>query len=375
MNIDAPIITIFARHANPCPQTDPAFQTCSCRKHLSWSLKGKQYRRTAKTRSWKQAEAVKAQLTAELVHNPYAVTAPKVPMLSQAIQTFDANKAAQGVKPRVRSMYARELKRLRVFSEVRSLWTVAQALTMENLIALRATWNEVYPSSSSRAVVQKHLKHFLRFCYDAKWIDRIPRLTPIKIESPETLPLTPGEYDKILKAATGKTRALIQLMRWSGLAVRDGSTLKRTDMHEENGVHKVIRSRTKTGTPLYIPIPADVAAEVLGVMNGNPVYVFWNKRTAAHSESAEYRQAGYMGEQVKKAFDAAGVLSAGHMISHRLRATFAVDLLEKGVPLEDVSRLLGHTSVTTTERHYAKWVKGRQDRLDSIVSQSWGKKS
>ncbi len=39
------------------------------------------------------------------------------------------------------------------------------------------------------------------------------------------------------------------------------------------------------------------------------------------------------------------------MISHRLRATFAVDLLQKGVPLEHVSKLLGHKSVTTTERH------------------------
>jgi site-specific recombinase XerD len=29
------------------------------------------------------------------------------------------------------------------------------------------------------------------------------------------------------------------------------------------------------------------------------------------------------------------------MFSHRLRDTFAVDLLEKGVPLEEVSKLLG----------------------------------
>jgi site-specific recombinase XerD len=61
------------------------------------------------------------------------------------------------------------------------------------------------------------------------------------------------------------------------------------------------------------------------------------------------------------------------MISHRLRATFAVDLLTKGVPLEHVSKLLGHKSVITTERHYAKWVKGRQDRLDALVSATWTK--
>jgi site-specific recombinase XerD len=60
------------------------------------------------------------------------------------------------------------------------------------------------------------------------------------------------------------------------------------------------------------------------------------------------------------------------MKSHRLRDTFAVDLLEKGVPLEEVSKLLGHESIKTTEKSYAKWVKGRQDRLDSLVTESWG---
>jgi site-specific recombinase XerD len=80
-----------------------------------------------------------------------------------------------------------------------------------------------------------------------------------------------------------------------------------------------------------------------------------------------------MGEQIKAAFDAAGIRSQGHMISHRLRATFAVDLLSKGVPLEHVSKLLGHKSVTTTERQYAKRVKGRQDRLDALVSATWTK--
>jgi integrase len=61
------------------------------------------------------------------------------------------------------------------------------------------------------------------------------------------------------------------------------------------------------------------------------------------------------------------------MMSHRLRDTFAVVLLSKGVPPEEVSKLLGHESIKTTERHYAKWIKGRQDRLDSLVVGTWGK--
>jgi integrase/recombinase XerD len=54
-----------------------------------------------------------------------------------------------------------------------------------------------------------------------------------------------------------------------------------------------------------------------------------------------------------------------------LRDTFAVDLLSKAVPLEEVSKLLGHESIKTTEKHYAKWVKATQDRLDTLVMNTW----
>ena len=55
------------------------------------------------------------------------------------------------------------------------------------------------------------------------------------------------------------------------------------------------------------------------------------------------------------------------MLSHRLRDSFAVDLLEKGVPLEEVSKLLGQESIKTTEKHFAKWVKARQDGLGTLM--------
>jgi len=56
---------------------------------------------------------------------------------------------------------------------------------------------------------------------------------------------------------------------------------------------------------------------------------------------------------------------------HRFRDTFAVSLLLKGVSLDSVSKLLGHSSITITERHYAPWVKARQDQLESEVRRIW----
>lgn len=42
-----------------------------------------------------------------------------------------------------------------------------------------------------------------------------------------------------------------------------------------------------------------------------------------------------------------------------------------GIPLEQVSMLLGHKSVKITEKHYAPWVKARQEQLAANVRKAW----
>ena len=67
---------------------------------------------------------------------------------------------------------------------------------------------------------------------------------------------------------------------------------------------------------------------------------------------------------LRQVFRAAGQPD-GH--SHQLRDTFAVGMLEKGIPMEELSKLLGYTSIKTTEKSYAPSVTSRQDRLDLLV--------
>jgi integrase len=62
-------------------------------------------------------------------------------------------------------------------------------------------------------------------------------------------------------------------------------------------------------------------------------------------------------------------ITGGH--PHRFRDTFAVSLLLKGVSIEIVSKLLGHSSIKVTERHYAPWVKARQELLEAEVRRIW----
>ena len=85
-------------------------------------------------------------------------------------------------------------------------------------------------------------------------------------------------------------------------------------------------------------------------------------------KSRPQEAAKHWSKRLRKVFDASGVKGA-HF--HRLRDTFAVEHLLKGTPLEEVSELLGHESIRVTQKHYAPWVRARQDRLEGHVRRTW----
>jgi site-specific recombinase XerD len=301
------------------------------------------------------------------------------------------DKKTQGVSAGVVSRYKSELGRFQAYCSGENVFTV-QGITRELLTGYAGTWEKSYPSSNTRAAVRERVRSFLRYCYEAQWLPRIPAVPRVEANEPPTMPLTEAEYARILATidlvrplrydAKGITRllsvetktrlrALIQLMRWSGLAIQDAVKLRRDRivLDQARGIYRVMTSRQKTGTDVSVPLPTAVAEEVLAVKSSNPEYIFWNGKSKSRAQVIMWGS-----RYIRPLFEAAGVQS-GHMISHRLRDTFAVDLLEKGVPMEEVSKLLGHESIKTTEKHYAKWVKGRQDRLDQLVIDTWkGKK-
>ena len=374
-----PVVTIFVRHSADCKYAGDEFcRRCNCRKHFRWTQNGVQYRRTAGTRSWEQAEEGKRRLEDQF---PGRTPAPesKGQGIREAVDLFLLDKKVQGITDHVIGKYTRELARLRTFCESAGVYTI-QAINRDLLTQYCATWEESYASSSTRVRVRERLRNFLRYCYQAEWLARVRELPKIKDEEPPTMPLTEAEYTKLLDTVyvtvaepnrRAQLHALLQLMRWSGLAIGDALRLRRDEIrHDEAaGLYRIVTARQKTGTDVTVPIPPDVAQEILMVMNGNSVYVFWSGNGKADTISKKWANI-----YITPVFEAAGIERNGNMVSHRLRDTFAVDLLQKGVPLEEVSKLLGHESIKTTEKHYAKWVKGRQDRLDKLVAATWGER-
>ncbi len=388
----APLITIFVRHKPKCKHAGEEFsKKCTCMKHLRWTQNGKQFRKQTGARSWQEAEEVKRDLEDQLSGRVVAPKPVGPRTVEEAVTLFMQDKQTQGISHAVITGYRLELGRFRTYCEAQGVYVIA-GVTRELLTGFCATWAETYKSSYTRGKVRERLSGFLTYCFEAQWIDRKPPLPKINVDEPPTMPLTMEEYDRLLAAipavfcnrpdklgrvrtgekTAARVRSLIQLMRWSGLAIQDASTLKRAEIiHDETrGLYRVVTKREKTGTHVSVPLPPAVALEVLAVPNDNAEYIFWDP--SKDNPNGRYFASHFGQHYVSRLFEAAGIPKVCTMVSHRLRDTFAVDLLIKGVALEEVSKLLGHTSIRTTERHYSAWIKGRQDKLDDSVVGTWG---
>ncbi len=272
-------------------------------------------------------------------------------------------------------MYRRELAEFESFCEKHRKFFVND-VALDDLTEYRLTWEEHCQSSQTRRAMQGRLKGFFRYLHDAGHIRENPAagLGTIEIDEPPVIPLTPKQYDDLLDAVSKvfpepikaqRIHALIRLMRYSGLAIRDALSLPRAAMIGIDGVTHIATSRAKTGVNVCVPIPKDVAEELTAVPNSNKIYFFWTGNNAeAFVKDWQWRNFRPLFKHIK--------MPNGH--SHQLRHTAATEWLSAGIPVEEVSKLLGHTSIKTTEKHYGPWVKPRQVRLTKLVMATWKKK-
>lgn len=345
---------------------------------LEWSDKGRRRRLSAKTRSWEKAEQ-KARAMERDAHARSIGEAPKAgePVtVEQAVEMFTAKKSSKHKETRRKYRYT--LERFSAFCQRNGRLYIAD-VTESDLEKYQASWT--LKSNYAKRNEQERLRAFFRFCVASSEIKLAHNPTlqldhfDVTSAEPED-PFTEKEYAAIVAAVdkvpsfdgkiAERVKALIALMRYAGVAIQDAAILERDAIQpaKVNGkaCYRVVIRRSKTKTGINNVIPKEVGEALFKTANGNPRYIFWSGNGEPVSTTKHWHA------RLKKVFDASGVKEAH---SHRFRKTYGVDLLVHGVPLEMVSKALGHRNTVITERHYLKWVPKLHEQLAEQIARTW----
>jgi len=155
------------------------------------------------------------------------------------------------------------------------------------------------------------------------------------------------------------------VQRFQGFRISDTIALPRGGL---NG-NRISLTTQKTGARIEGMIVPDEVAKALAALPDNrpgfrPGYFFWLEgRNSVESLATFWHDKIFSPLNAYLDFkDERG--EPMWFRPHMLRDTFAVQNLLNDVPLEEVSKLLSHSSLQITERHYAPWVKSRREKLE-----------
>ncbi len=197
---------------------------------------------------------------------------------------------------------------------------------------------------------QDRLVTFLRFCVRQEWLNdnSASRLSRVKVPPNPTDYFTRQEFEKLIEATrssekmlpcAGQLRILLLTLRFSGLRIGDAVRLDRSRLGEDDNL---LLYQGKTGTAVYVPLPPEVASALRNLPTGNSPYFFWKGNSKLKSAVSNWESIFQRLVQIADIRKPDGTPKRCHF--HMLRDTFAVEMLLAGVPLVQVSMLLGHKS-------------------------------
>jgi len=177
-------------------------------------------------------------------------------------------------------------------------------------------------------------------------------------KAPKTLPrhLRPGEVESLIEAPEGdgplvrRDRAILELLYAAGLRVSELVGLDWTDVDLSARVVRVMGKGSKERMVPFGRPAAEALRHWLEVWEGvrNPAGpegeepVFLNHQGGRLTDRSVRRV-------IDKWVETAAVARGVH--PHTLRHTFATHLLENGADLRAIQELLGHSSLSTTQRY------------------------
>ncbi len=369
----------YRRHLLDCPHRHKgrAWTRCNCNCWVDGRLEHQRVNHSLDTCEWSVALSKVA-----------ALSSGEIPVAHSAADCVEAWKAQLEVEPSTRRKYERLADQLAAWCAENGIRRL-QEITLERLGDFRAS-RDIERSTSIREL---HTMRQLFSWFQARgWIRDNPAksIKPPKGKARKVMPFTEEEMLRILAACDRigqkpyerlRAKALILVMRHTGLAIGDAIMLRR-DAIQPDGYLLVHRQKTEKPVRLRVPdgvisalasLPAPRQGQgdaipspvIHGELVGDSVkpfqvqtgYFFWN---GVISRRALVGTA----ERIMGSIKRSSGIPDFH--AHRFRHTLAVSMLAEGASLEEVAHALGNTPKVVYD-HYASWTAGRQDRLDDLM--------
>jgi integrase/recombinase XerD len=377
-----PVLIIYRRHTKSCGhrvchrnvcivrerRVDGKPVKCNCRCPL-WAdgfHEGIEIRQSLRESNRGAARSALHRLTTD-IRRMREQLQEKPTTIERATERYLADALDRNLHESTLYKYRSLFKQLKAFAETKGLLYVKQ-LNLELLRDFRQEWKD---GPRSRLKKVERLRAWRAFCVDSKWTEEnyARKLHEPHIVDRPTLPFTREEMLKILTAfeAYGKSaglanaqrlKAFVLLRRYSGMRIGDGVKLSA----EQLSGNRLFLYTQKTGVAVRCILPDFVVREPDRAPRSSERYFFWTGKSKLHSAIGKWQR------RLQRLFKLAGV-EGGH--AHRFRDTFSTALLQAGVPLDRVSVLLGHRKVSVTEKHYAAWVRERQEQLETDLKRVW----
>jgi integrase/recombinase XerD len=397
-------ITVFARHTEKCPKrTDPQWKRCDCTKSIYIRERGKTQYLSAHTRVWAEAERVAqaerdkrdpVKLELQKIEESEAVKRAaelsKVKPLEDALEQWLTGMKTPGESSV--EAYRSTTRKIQAWATRVGVEFVSD-VTPAMLDKWRGAWSpdakekHCQLALTTQAALLTRIKAFFRWATAMEYTPRNPSLMlkAITPDESQTWPLTPAQFEELLssthalaassryestKVAGAHLRAVFLVQRWTGLRVGDVLSLPKSAL-QGNRLTAVIqkkRNRKPTAARVECVLPDHVVEALTSLparSEEHPDYFFWSRTCAQHTNTNKWLRKIHLLNAHLALKNEAGEPMAFR--SHMLRDTFAVEMLSAGVPLEKVSKLLTHESVTMTERYSAKWTASRRQQLEDVA--------
>jgi integrase/recombinase XerD len=228
-----------------------------------------------------------------------AVEKPKPLTVKEACDKFVADSEARNLREPTLYKYRLLFHQLQDFATLNGLPYINN-FTIDDARRFRATWPNRNIAARKKL---EAFRAFFRFVHESAWIPTNPTtpLKPPRITEPPTAPFTREEIACIVKACdiypdkanAVRLRALVLLLRYSGLRIRDAATLGRNRIQDD----KLFLYTAKTGTPVYCPLPPCVVEALSTIPEST--YFFWTRfstpKTAAGKLAEQFEAPVYLG--------------------------------------------------------------------------------